>query len=57
MHLQKALVEKETIPTPDVIEIDEDIYNKLYPVTSKVRHRLIRTIREFRIIFHKADCA
>lgn len=53
--MQKALDKKETIPTPDVIEIDEEIYDKLYPVTNKVRYRLIRTIREFRILL-EAHC-
>lgn len=34
-HLVAAIVNNATIPVPDIIEIDENIYNKLYPANFK----------------------
>lgn len=34
-HLVAAIQKKEPIPTPDVITIDDSIYNKIYPDTCK----------------------
>ncbi len=30
-HLVEAMTKKMSIPVPEIVEIDEDIYNKLYP--------------------------
>lgn len=47
VHLQNALKKNEAIPTPDVISIDPEIYEKLYPVMKQPKFdRLIRTLRE-----------
>lgn len=34
-HLEAAIMNKEQIPVPDIIEIDEEVYDKLYPSNFK----------------------
>lgn len=34
-HLVEAITNKAEIPVPDIIEIDETIYDKLYPANHK----------------------
>lgn len=34
-HLMAAITERQPIPVPDIIEIDESIYDKLYPASYK----------------------
>jgi hypothetical protein len=48
VHLVAAITHKEPIPTPDVIEIDEEIYSKLYPADYMRAKRLIRPDRELK---------
>jgi hypothetical protein len=46
IHLQKALANQADIPTPEVIEIDEQIYDELYPPSSVPKRRVF-TLRKF----------
>lgn len=49
IHLQEALEKKSTIPTPEIILIDEDVYDKMYPaVFHTPPNGRIKTIRKIR---------
>jgi hypothetical protein len=42
IHLVAAINKKEPIPVPDIVEIDEEIYDKLYPANyKKTKWRII----------------
>jgi hypothetical protein len=42
IHLVAAINKKEPIPVPDIVEIDEEIYDKLYPPNyKKTKWRII----------------
>jgi hypothetical protein len=52
IHLKEALEKKSQIPTPEVILIDEDLYDKMYPVVSQSPPKgWIKTIRKKLKIF------
>jgi hypothetical protein len=47
VHLVAAIKRKEPIPTPDVVEIEDTVYSKLYPANYNRSKWLIRPDREF----------
>lgn len=49
-HLVAAIKTKEPIPTPDVITIDEEIYEKLYPANFKKHTWRIINERKYKIM-------
>lgn len=45
-HLQRAICTGLIIPTPEVFDIDQEFYDRIYPENFKVSRQLIRMQRE-----------
>lgn len=48
-HLQRAICTGLIIPTPEVFDIDQEFYDRIYPEDFKVSRQLIRMQRKFTI--------
>lgn len=45
-HLQRAICTGLIIPTPEVFDIDQEFYDRIYPEDFKVSRQLIRMQRK-----------
>lgn len=52
-HLVAAIINNATIPVPDVEEVEQEVYDKLYPNNFKRTNWRIIAERKYKIVFVK----